>query len=287
VIDPFAPARGRARPERIDLIRRMEEEPAAAALASLLRAMPLGVDLGWFQRAWNLRPSDAESLWRAAVPKRAAEQYGFAEDHWRALTEQTKAVLSDYHAQNRAAQGIAEETLRRMVARGLPKVVFSALVAELAASGALSRDGGNLRLAQHQAELSPADAALWRRLAPAFDTAGLRPPSLTDLTNEARTDRRNVERFLARAARLGLVVGIADKSYLRPDALERLGAMAEAIAHEDGVLTVKALRDRSGIGRNSTIEVAEYFDRVGFTRRRGNERQIRKPAAEIDWRRRS
>ena len=40
-------------------------------------------------------------------------------------------------------------------------------------------------------------------------------------------------------------------------------------------------------GRNMTIEVAEYFDRVGFTYRRGNEREIRKPAADVDWVRRT
>jgi len=287
VIDPFAPARGRARPERIDLIRKMEMEPAEASLAALLQEMPMGVDLDWFQRSWNLRPNDAELLWRTTVSKRAAETYGFSDAHWQALTTKTKAALGDHHAKNRAAQGIAEETLRRMVAPRLPKAVFAALITELSASGALSVDGGSVRLAQHHAELSPADAALWKTLGPAFDAAGLRPPSLADLAGAARTDRRTVERFLARAARLGLVVGIADKSYLRPEALEQLGVLAEAIAKEDGVLTVTALRDRSGIGRNSTIEVAEYFDRIGFTHRRGNERQVRKPAVEIEWRRKS
>ena len=63
--------------------------------------------------------------------------------------------------------------------------------------------------------------------------------------------------------------------------------MAEAIAKQDGTLTIKAFRDISGIGRNVTIEVAEYFDRIGFTHRRGNDRDIRKPAAEVDWIRRN
>jgi selenocysteine-specific elongation factor len=89
---------------------------------------------------------------------------------------------------------------------------------------------------------------------------------------------------LNRAAGFGLVVRIAAKSYLLPDALEQLAAMAQAIAEVDGTLTIKAFRDRSGIGRNVTIEVAEYFDRIGFTHRRGNDRDIRMPATEVNWR---
>ncbi|MDX1485087.1 MAG: selenocysteine-specific translation elongation factor [Alphaproteobacteria bacterium] len=283
VIDPFAPARGRARPERIALIGEMEREPPEAALEALLRALPGGVDLGWFQRSWNLRPADAEALWGRAVPRLAGGGYGFEGDHWRTIGERITAVLGDYHARNKASRGIAEEALRRQVARGMPKEAFSELIGELCAGGTLAADGGVLRLARHHAELAPADAALWKKLAPAFEAAGLRPPSLAGLAEEAGTDRRAVEGFLVRAARLGLVVRIAEKSFLLPDALERLGAMAEEIAEADGALTIKALRDKSGIGRNVTIEVAEYFDRVGFTYRRGNEREIRKAASEVNW----
>jgi selenocysteine-specific elongation factor len=42
-----------------------------------------------------------------------------------------------------------------------------------------------------------------------------------------------------------------------------------------GTLTAAAFRDRSGIGRNVTIEVLEYFDRIRFTRRVGDARIIR------------
>jgi selenocysteine-specific elongation factor len=287
VIDPFAPARGRASPERIAIIRNMEKEPAEEAMIALLQALPGGVDLSRFARSWNLKPEDAEVLWDKAVPKQAGGHYGFATGHWDAWGGKTLSALGAFHAGNKDAQGIAEETLRRTVGRVLPKKVFAQLVQELAAAGSLSVSGGVLRLAEHRAQLTPQDAALWKKLGPVFEASELRPPSLHDLADEAATDARAVERFLTRAARVGLVVQIAKKSFLLPDALEKLGVLTEAIAKENGTLTIKALRDKSGIGRNMTIEVAEYFDRIGFTRRRGNERDIRKPAAEINWVRRS
>jgi selenocysteine-specific elongation factor len=286
VIDPYAPARGRARAERIELIRCMEKEPPEAALTSLLQAMPGGVDLDWFARSWNLKPDDAEALWDKAVPRRAGGNYGFAKDHWDSWAEKTKEFLAKFHDDNKDAQGVAQESLRRLVGRALPKDAFADLVEALAAGGALLARGGTLRLVQHRAQMSPPDAALWKKLEPAFEAAHLRPPSLGNLAEEAGCDVRTVERFLNRAAGLGLVAQIADKNFLLPDALEQLGAMAEAIVQREGTLTIKALRDQSGIGRNVTIEVAEYFDRVGFTHRRGHERELRKPAAEVDWVRR-
>jgi len=50
---------------------------------------------------------------------------------------------------------------------------------------------------------------------------------------------------------------------------------------EGGAITAKAYRDRSGIGRNLSIEVLEYFDKTGFTKRIGNTREIRRSAASV------
>jgi selenocysteine-specific elongation factor len=44
---------------------------------------------------------------------------------------------------------------------------------------------------------------------------------------------------------------------------------------EEGGFSVIQFRDESGIGRNLCIEILEYFDRVGFTRRDGNTRILR------------
>ena len=47
-----------------------------------------------------------------------------------------------------------------------------------------------------------------------------------------------------------------------------------------GTVTGGALRDRTGIGRTLAIEGLEYFDRIKFTRRAGNEHHVIRPARE-------
>ncbi|TXH46127.1 MAG: selenocysteine-specific translation factor, partial [Burkholderiaceae bacterium] len=61
-----------------------------------------------------------------------------------------------------------------------------------------------------------------------------------------------------------------------PSGVEALTAVARALAAEapDGSFDAAAYRDRSGIGRNLTIEVLEFLDRAGHTRFARNRRTM-------------
>ena len=80
-----------------------------------------------------------------------------------------------------------------------------------------------------------------------------------------------------------MVVAATRNRYYLPEALRLLASRAEDAAAEakDGRLAAAAFRDHAGIGRNLAIEVLEYFDRVRFTRRRGDTREILRPSGEV------
>jgi selenocysteine-specific elongation factor len=299
VIDPFAPSRGRAGAARREILNLMEGEDTIEALNRLLDAAPLGLDLTGFARTRNLVPAEAAALWQRAgcVKIGEAPALGFARRHWDGLREAALALLRRTHADRPEAAGLAEEALggqlfetpgRRAYQRASVAVVMR-LADDLVASGEVVRAGGNLRLKEHRAEMAPIDAALWSRLEPLLDAGALRPPAVQELARELDLQAREVERFLQRAARLGLVVRVAGNRFYPPDALRRLGEMAESLgaAADDGMFSTAAFRDRSGIGRNLAIEVMEYFDKVGFTRRSDNVRRVLKPADEVRWSRAS
>ena len=92
-----------------------------------------------------------------------------------------------------------------------------------------------------------------------------------------------IERILKRAAALGFTIQVAKNRFFLPSALLRLGEIAEELAqeNEDGLFLAADFRDRSGIGRNLTIELLESFDRAGFTRRTGAARCVLRPAAAL------
>ena len=87
--------------------------------------------------------------------------------------------------------------------------------------------------------------------------------------------------FLKRAERLAAPV--APNRFFLPETVARLADLAAALAGEspERSFTAAHFKDRSGIGRNLTIEVLEYLDKVGVTRRVGEARVMLRSAAEL------
>jgi selenocysteine-specific elongation factor len=71
--------------------------------------------------------------------------------------------------------------------------------------------------------------------------------------------------------------------YFTPAATLILAEMAENLAIQSECKTFKpgAYRDKSGVGRNLTIEILEFFDKAGLTQRTKSGRRILTPAKEI------
>ncbi len=262
VIDVFPPPRGRAKPERLAYLRASETPDHAAALESLLQLSPNGVDLARFAANRNLP---------------AARGWRFSDAHWKALRERALTTLADWHVRSADSPGLPEER----VAKGISRESALKLVEELIHVGLVVRGPLGVRLATHRVELAPADLALWKELEPRL--AALRPPSLAELAAAAGVDTRKVEAMLSRAERQGLVLRVSKSRFYLPSYLKNLQAIAEDLAQGQR-LTAAAFRDRAGIGRNLTIEVLEYFDRIRWTRRVGDAHIIRGQSPNSDLR---
>ncbi|TAK81595.1 MAG: selenocysteine-specific translation elongation factor [Betaproteobacteria bacterium] len=258
VIDVFPPARGRAKPERLAYLAAMEIGDDARALEALLAQSPTGLDLARFAANRNL---PAMSGWR------------FSETHRRALRDKALANIAAWHARSPDTVGPPEDRILEGVR--LPREVVVALAQELAAEGAIVREALGVRLPSHRVELSASDMALWQKAKPALEEAGTRPPPLGDLALQLSIDPKRLEAVLSRAARQGMVVRVSKNRFFLPQMLRQLEDIARAEVASGSPLTAAAFRDRSGIGRNLTIEVLEYFDRIKFTRRVGDVRVIR------------
>jgi selenocysteine-specific elongation factor len=279
VIDPFAPARGRATEARRAVLAALSEDDPQAALAHLLDASPGGVELGRFAVAWNLNEAEAQELFaRVAMVslQGPAGPIGFAPARFNALQEAVVAGLGRWHRDAPATLGPGEDALRKSMSARLPPETFATLIRALARDGVVARSGACVHLPEHRPRFGPADAALWARAGALIEAGGLRPPRLRELTEALAIELRPLEAFLGRAQSLGYVVRVAKNRYFPPRALAELAGLAETLAGDadDGVFTAASFRDASGIGRNLSIEVLEFFDRVGFTHRGGDGRRI-------------
>ncbi len=135
----------------------------------------------------------------------------------------------------------------------------------------------------HKAELAAGERDLWRRVEPLLEAGQLHPPVVWEIAPALEVEAETVERVLKRAAALGLIVQVTKNRFFLPAAVRRLAEIAEQLAAEgeDGLFLAAQYRDRSGIGRNLTIELLEYFDRAGLTQRIGPARRILGSAAAL------
>ena len=117
---------------------------------------------------------------------------------------------------------------------------------------------------------------LWEEIEPLLLEGGLRPPRVRELAQALDEEPDRVEAVLRRAANLALVAPVAKNRFFPPSTLDGLVAVARklAAASADGHFTAQQFKDASGIGRNVTIEVLEYLDHIGSTKRLGEARVL-------------
>jgi selenocysteine-specific elongation factor len=282
VIDPFAPPRGRAKAGRLALLGAMEADDPAAALSQMLAAATDVVDLSRFALAWNLTGAQADAVFEDVAMVRIEDAGGtvaLSPRRWEALGRATLETAGARHRSAPEQPGATEDELRKALVDQVSPAVFAAVVSSLVAEGALVRAGPHLGLPAHRARMGPDDTALWKRTEPLLDRPDLRPPRLPELAQALGIGVGEVEKFLARAAKLGVVHRVTRNRFFLPRTIHQLADIAESLAAEAAVgqFTVTAFRDRSGIGRNLTIEILEFFDASGFTTRLGDTRRIVKP----------
>ncbi|HET6183005.1 MAG TPA: selenocysteine-specific translation elongation factor [Acetobacteraceae bacterium] len=274
VIDPFPPARREGPPARRARQEAQAEADPSAALASLLRAQG-AVDLALFARARNLDPAQAAALaaGAGALVRGSAVLSAAARA---ALRARLLDGLARAHRDQPARLGPPRAALLARGGLGYPAPVAEAVLAELLDEGAVIAEGAALRLPGHRPILAAEDEAAWGRVRPLLEAAGLRPPRVRELAEALGLDPAVADALLTRLERFGLLVRVAPNRLFLPETVAALAAHAAALADAgpEGTFAAAAFNARTGIGRNLTIQVLEFLDRQGVTRRLGEVRCI-------------
>jgi selenocysteine-specific elongation factor len=285
VLDPAPPRRGRSRPERLAALAAMAEADAGDALEGLIAAAGI-VELPRFALIRNLPQSEIEALTDSGGFRRfgaGASALAVGEDRLTRLGGSLVAALRQVHAAQPDTLGPSRAALFRRLRGEAPEAALAAALAELQTDGKVVRDGAVLRLAEHQPRLSRDDERLWGQVHPLLEAQDLRPLRVRELAAELSLQPEPLTRFLKRAERFGRVAQIAPNRFFLPETVERLAGIARELAEASpaGHFTAAEFKDRSGIGRNLTIEVLEYLDKVGVTRRDGDARTVLRADAAV------
>ncbi|HEX4616602.1 MAG TPA: selenocysteine-specific translation elongation factor [Stellaceae bacterium] len=278
VVDPFAPRRGRRQPARLAVLEALAKTEPGQALARLLAVQGI-VDLAQFALARNLAPSELDRLTEAGEFRRvgpARAPVAVTAERLSALGEKIVDRVGAWHQAQPDALGPSRPALTMQLRGAAPEAALDAALDALASAGRVVRQGPIWRLPEHQPRLTRSDERLWERLHPLLAAADLRPPRIRELAAALELEPEAVERFLTRAERLGRVARVADNRFFLPETLARLADIACELADSspEGTFTAATFKDRSGVGRNLTIEILEYLDKMEATRRTGDARIV-------------
>lgn len=279
VLDPFAPARNRRSTERLAQLQALRSESLEQALPALLDAADNGLYPQLLERQFN-RP---RSGWQLPpdtlqIDTRLGPRL-FTRARWQALENRLLDGLARFHAEQPDELGPDRDRLRRYALSELERPVFIALLEQLMVREAVQASGPWLHLPGHRVQLNDADEALRQRIWPLLEAGRYDPPWVRDLARELNVDEsamRLLQRKLARLGHLHQVV----KDLFYPDAtLRELAQHARQLQAAHGTIKAAHWRDRIGLGRKRSIQLLEHFDRIGYTRRIGDERKIREDSA--------
>ncbi|WP_434157847.1 selenocysteine-specific translation elongation factor [Stutzerimonas stutzeri] len=279
VLDPFAPPRNKHRQARLAQLRALSGETLEDILPALLPSALNGLEPALLERQFN-RP---RHTWR--LPAEALEistRVGtrlFDRGTWDYLNESIIVALQRFHEQQPDELGPDRDRLRRYALPLVERAVFIALLERALANGQIEASGPWLHLPGHRVRLTDEEEALKARLWPLLASSRFDPPWVRDIARELDVEEEQVRQLLRKLARIGALQQVVKDLFYPEQTIRLLADQVLQMERQAGVIRAAAFRDQIQLGRKRSIQLLEHFDRIGFTRRFGNERKVRQDSA--------
>ncbi|MGZ4138540.1 MAG: selenocysteine-specific translation elongation factor [Actinomycetota bacterium] len=249
-------ARGSQREARVAQLRARAaaDENAFSALCVDERGVVVRADLPWLAGT-DAPPAGSVSLRTLEVSRTLFDD----------VSERIVRALGSHHERHPLVRGVPREDLRE-AAEVKNARLFTEIVESLA--DRIVAEGRLLRISTHTVMLSLEEETARDVLLEHLAASGFSPPPLSSLID---THGEPLVRALLDA---GVLVKIKDDFVLSATQLERAKILIAEGAEREGPLTAARIKELLGTSRKFAIPLLEYLDASGFTRRRGDLREL-------------
>ncbi|MFS7184761.1 selenocysteine-specific translation elongation factor [Serratia proteamaculans] len=270
VLSLTTPKRGKRQPEYLAWLATLAQ--ADDDRQALALHLPNGaMDLAAFAWARQLTEGELAAL-LAGRELLISGDMALAQENAQQGQQRLLQVLAEYHLQHADQLGLGRARLRRMALPQLAEPLVFMMIDRLLAEGFINNTRGWLHLPEHGLAFSAEELTLWESIEPRF---GDEAWWVRDLATELGEDEARVRATLRKAAQLGHVTAVVVDRYYLSRRIDQFAALIRELDVEQGSANAADFRDRLGVGRKLAIQVLEFFDRSGFTRRKGNQHLLR------------
>lgn len=285
VLDPNAPDRKRRAPARMLWLQGVADMLDGGGVQPLLAQAALGLGETALQRLTGRPVRDLAApngaTWIEPRTPQGVRTL-IQEAHWEALRAQVEQALATFHQGAPDEPGPDGSRLRRMALPAAPEALWLGLLDDLQQRGRVARNGPWLHLPGHTAALAEAEAQLAQRLLPLLAAGAYDPPWVRDLARAQGEPEERVRQVLRKLLRRGDVAQVVKDLFYHRERVAELVALALELAGRPGGLNAAAFRDATGLGRKRAIQILEFFDRAGVTRRVRDTHVLRADSAYLE-----
>nr|WP_313207839.1 selenocysteine-specific translation elongation factor [Stenotrophomonas geniculata] len=280
VLDPDPPQRRRRSPARLAWLVALEQLATSADVGPLLQQAATGIPLAALQRYCRLA---ADRIDLPAGAQRIAtrdDTVVILAAHWQVLREQVIASLRGWHERRPDEPGVDSGRLQRSTLPALATSLWNALLQDLLDDGSVQRVGAWWRLPGHDHVPPERERLLLERVLPQLHAGGFDPPWVRTLAADIGLAEDEVRAILRRATTRGELFQVVPDLFYAPARIAELAAIVAQLSQASGAVDAAAFRDAIGLGRKRSIQILEFFNRVGYTRRVGDQHR---PRGDLQW----
>lgn len=284
VLDPQAPDRKRRSQKRIDWLKSIVEVLNDAPITTLLAQAPYGLSRQQLRRlptrtAWWQSSDPQGALW--VGPEQDPERILIDQTIWQELIEGTQTTLAWAHQRYPDDPGVERARLRRMVAPRAPDLLWDAVLGALIKENKLVLNGAWYHLPDHTVTLS-ADEQHYAEQIMEFAWQGrYNPPWIRDIARNLEVDEQELRAIGRKLVRQGKLYQVVRDLFYHQAHIIDLALLLRDLT-QDGGVRVATFRDHLDIGRKRTIQILEFFERIGFSRRVGEIHYLRTDSRFLD-----
>lgn len=269
VLDPNAPDRKRRSTTRLAWLNALAQWTRGGPLENLLAHAPYGLDEETLLRlsggAQHRLTAPAKARWHTGS-RPQSQAILLSDARLEALCQHIESVMLQFHERNSDEPGLSISRLRRMAAPTMSDAIWQLLTEHLLAEQRLARQGAWLHTPGHRVTLSSEDEALASSLRPMIEAGRFDPPWTRDLAKETEHPEDQTRAVLRRLVRQGELFQIVHDLFYHRRQIAILADIIRELHTGQGVSAAQ-FRDATGLGRKRAIQILEFFDRMGYTRR--------------------
>lgn len=271
VVRLVSPRRGKRLPEFLDWLSMLCQEQNE--LAHLKLQLPQG-ELNLPDYSWARQLTD-EAL-EEVLAQTDAERVGhhvLSTFKAQVAKERIVQTLEKFHEVHSDQIGVGKARLKRMALPSMSEALVFKFINDLIDENVIMQTRGWLHMPQHGLVFDTQQQIIWQQIQPLFSRN--EAWWVRDLALESGHEEDTMRRVLKKAAQMGLITAIVRDRYYSHEKINYFASLVHRYCLENEVIFAADFRNELGIGRKLAIQILEFFDKSGFTRRKGDGHYLR------------